>query len=383
LSEEDLNSLDPALQEMTYDVGDGEQTTLVYVEPPVASMYPPGTEPLSKTKVQPKFNGLAGKFINMSNKKLTLYWYVCLPHHNRSMALTTNQYRFHFFWGGGRCSTREQTPGGQRIAMRHHSPFTASGTGTFPTHRFLFVDETTKQVVKTFIVGNYPNNLYPYDPYHVEGDAEATEKNLKALTASERAQYDVWRKTLKFNEYYLEKTGRSYLANYLRPRPMHFMWRADYYGQVHYVESRETHYATEPPQKELFPTSLAKTRKLTTPLLSKYRHPGALNMTLKVLSVAPRVFEIDNFLSDVEVNHIVEMASGYAVLFLRVIHVVSDMNCCCRCPTESTSKRVKRAKPIREKNESRTRPIPERRTTAGFLAPSLRLWTVFIDELPI
>lgn len=76
LTEQELNSPDPALQEMKYDVGDGEQTTLVYVEPPVASMYPPGEEPPSKTKVQPQFNGLAGKFINMSNKKLTLYWYV-------------------------------------------------------------------------------------------------------------------------------------------------------------------------------------------------------------------------------------------------------------------------------------------------------------------
>jgi hypothetical protein len=76
LTEEELNSPDPALQELKYDVGEGEQTTMVYVEPPVASMYPPGEEPPSTTKVTPKFNGLAGKFINMSNKKVTLYWYV-------------------------------------------------------------------------------------------------------------------------------------------------------------------------------------------------------------------------------------------------------------------------------------------------------------------
>jgi hypothetical protein len=76
LTEEELNALDPALQELAYDVGDGPQTTLVYVEPPVETMYPPGEEPPSRTKVTPKFNGLAGKFINMSNKKVTLYWYV-------------------------------------------------------------------------------------------------------------------------------------------------------------------------------------------------------------------------------------------------------------------------------------------------------------------
>lgn len=198
--------------------------------------------------------------------------------------------------------------------MRYHNPFTASGTGTFPTHRFLFVDENTQETVKTFIVGNYPNNLYAYDPYYVEGDPEATEANLKkALSKADRAKYDVWRKTLRFNEFYLKKTGRSYLANYLRDPPMHFMWRADYFGQEHYVESRETHFIEEPPNAELEPIlAKSKQRQLTAPLLSQYRSPGALNMTLKVLSVAPRVFQIENFLSDVEVNHIVEIASGYA-----------------------------------------------------------------------
>jgi hypothetical protein len=201
--------------------------------------------------------------------------------------------------------------------MKHHKPFTASGTGTFPSHRFLFVDESKNEVVATFVVGNYPENVYWYDPYYVEGDPVATEKNLKkALNKNERAQYDVWRKTLKFNEYYLAKTGRSYLANYLRPPPMHFMWRADYFGQVHYVESHETHYTTEPPSIDLEPILAKDNRKLAAPLLPEYRTAGVLNMTLKVLSVAPRVFEIENFLSDVEVNHIVEMASGYVLTFV-------------------------------------------------------------------
>ena len=75
LSDEDFARRDPNLREMTYDVGDGPQTTWVYVEPPVESFYPPGKAP-SKAKVVPKFNGFAGKFINMSNQKLTLYWCV-------------------------------------------------------------------------------------------------------------------------------------------------------------------------------------------------------------------------------------------------------------------------------------------------------------------
>jgi len=73
LSEADVVRRDPNLREMTYDVGDGPQTTWVYVEPPVETFYPPGQAPAS-TKVVPKFNGFAGKFINMSNQQVTLYW---------------------------------------------------------------------------------------------------------------------------------------------------------------------------------------------------------------------------------------------------------------------------------------------------------------------
>jgi hypothetical protein len=66
---------DPNLHEMQYDVGDGPQTTLVYVEPDVTTFYKGTTAPPpATTKVKPKFNGLSGKFINMSNKPVSLYW---------------------------------------------------------------------------------------------------------------------------------------------------------------------------------------------------------------------------------------------------------------------------------------------------------------------
>ena len=70
----DQSERDPALQEMTYDVGDGPQTTLVYVEPDVTTFYQLQDKPPAHTKVVPKFNGFQGKFINLSNKPLTLYW---------------------------------------------------------------------------------------------------------------------------------------------------------------------------------------------------------------------------------------------------------------------------------------------------------------------
>jgi hypothetical protein len=63
---------DPALKLMSYDVGDGPQEVLVYVEPDVTSFYK--GDPPATTKVTPKFKGFQGKFINMSNRKLSLYW---------------------------------------------------------------------------------------------------------------------------------------------------------------------------------------------------------------------------------------------------------------------------------------------------------------------
>lgn len=73
---------DPALQLMSYNVGDGIKQTYVYIEPTLKQMYSHHTNdddslfPPSYTKIEPKFNGLAGKFINLSKDNVTLIWYV-------------------------------------------------------------------------------------------------------------------------------------------------------------------------------------------------------------------------------------------------------------------------------------------------------------------
>jgi hypothetical protein len=64
---------DPALHEMTYDIGNGPQKTWVYIEPDVTTFYQL-EDPPAKTKVVPKFNGFQGKFINLSNQPASLYW---------------------------------------------------------------------------------------------------------------------------------------------------------------------------------------------------------------------------------------------------------------------------------------------------------------------
>jgi hypothetical protein len=275
--------VDPNLKEMTYDVGDGPQKFMAYVEPDVTSFYK-GTPPAS-TRVAPKFEGLAGKFINMSNKRLKLMW--------------------------------EPNAGGTASVIRHYTPFSSGGSGTFPGHRFWFAPEDdTSERLEFIVVEDYPENLYYYDPYNVEGDKAQTEKNLKVLTSDERKEYDTWRKTLLFSDQYRNFTGRSYLSNYLRDPPGHFMYRADYFGQEHWVTTKETHFETIPPLVEMDPIMVrGEKRKLKDSdprIMQEFRvkDQQVMNMTLKVLSCAPRVFEIKNFLSEAEVNHIVELASG-------------------------------------------------------------------------
>lgn len=198
------------------------------------------------------------------------------------------------------------------------APFEAAGTASFPTHSFIMTDPNDgTKVLKRFTVGEYPDNIYYYDPYEVEGNPSAAEKNLKKnLSKKERALYNKWRDTLAFNEVYKNFTGRSYLANYLRDPPRHFMWRADHFGQQHWVETKETHFVEMPPDdnlKQLESFGSQRILKQDEPrLLQEYRDPkqSTMNLTLTAVSVAPRVFEIPNFLSEVEIDHILKIAAN-------------------------------------------------------------------------
>ena len=47
--------------------------------------------------------------------------------------------------------------------------------------------------------------------------------------------------------------------------------------------------------------------------LDSFRTGGSLTLNITVLSCAPRVFEVKNFLSEVEVEHILEVAAKYSM----------------------------------------------------------------------
>jgi len=283
LSTEELEALDPNLVNMKYDLGEGEQNYLAYITPDVSTFYkddPPSSQP-----VVPKHKGKGAKFINLSNETVLVYWEPKLNDFDK----------------------------GDAMVIRTVPPFSAKGTSTYPGHSFVFAkDDDTP--LERFVVDRSTETLHPYDPYYVDNDDEVALKQRIAqeLSPSEQPLYWKWRNTLRFDQYYHNVTGRSYMASFPRAPPMHYMWPAQYFDQEHWITTRERHFVKALPAEMSKPTTLRQLDDNELVALADYRTPGedSLNMTLRVLSGAPRVFEISNFLSTIEVQHILEIAQA-------------------------------------------------------------------------
>ena len=254
---------------------------LTYIQPDVSTFY---QEPEGERKATtPRHNGWAAKFVNMSEKPVRLFWD---PKNGRPGSLIGN------------------------IA-----PYNAAGTASFPGHSFYVTPVGDENERLAYWSVSPPQSVYYYDPITVPGDEDATQKNLDALPAWAFEQYQKHVDNREFSKKYFEFTGREYLAFYPRNKPSHKIWRADYFGQEHWVTTPETHFITLPDEKELGPINevgAARVLKDTDPrILQEYRSPDPiLNMTLTVLSCAPRAFEIKNFLSPAEVGHIMYLTTG-------------------------------------------------------------------------
>lgn len=135
-------------------------------------------------------------------------------------------------------------------------------------------------------------------------------RSLDNLSSADQAHYAAHVYNLEFGEVYKMFTGGSeWLAMYPKNPPLHKMWRADYFGQEHHIQTPETQFIELPPAEEIHELSSNDTRrKVDEPIaLFKYREPGQMNITIKALSCAPRAFEVKKFLSDVEVDHILDL----------------------------------------------------------------------------
>lgn len=276
---------DPDLHVLQYVVGEDMRTTKVYIEPGVATFYKDPESCASRTKVKSAHSGLQGKFCNLSNQTVI------------------------FSFSSGR-----------EIDAKPHieyldpweSIFQTSFTGqeVTVTTTTNYYDGDSKTILAQVKVQDYPHTTYTYDPYNIKHYPNPP----SSWTAHDQQQYTKWRKILLFHQQYLVTTGRSYLPNSVRQPPRHFQWPAEYLGQEHWITTKQTHFTELPPPEIMSENKAAADRERRMPpdpepVLCEYRNTSTtfLNLTLRVLSVAPRVLEIPNFLSPKEVEHMLWM----------------------------------------------------------------------------
>lgn len=256
---------DPSLHEMRFDIGYGEELFDAYIQPSISSF----SQGEYDEAEAPYHVGWAVKFFNLSPEPVDFYW----------------------------------VSGNQKVKMDIVRPFHVKGTASFPGHKFIFTPVGREDDVLTSFVVTKGECLYYYDPI------DEKPENIAKLTNDEWLRYEKQKRSQKFAKVYKEFTSRDYLSLYPRPPPAHKLWRADHFGQTHWATTSETHFTQQPPKKKLNWVTKRKLQDNEVPLLKEYRSgEQTMNMTLEVLSCAPRVFEIQNFLSDVEVDHIISIA---------------------------------------------------------------------------
>ena len=201
--------------------------------------------------------------------------------------------------------------------IAHDGPFEAAGTATYPGHVFYLAPrgKPDERVCVCNVVKG--TSIYFFDPFTEDAGEPgrcktySQHRSLDELSADDRLSYDQHKFNLEFGEKYRDFTGSEWLTMYPRSPPNHKIWRADYFGQEHHVQTKETQFVSLPPEEALPKMGMQDLRRnATDPLpLKEYRSPEpVMNMTLKTVSCAPRAFEITDFLSEVEVDHILDLA---------------------------------------------------------------------------
>lgn len=198
-------------------------------------------------------------------------------------------------------------------------PWESGGTATFPGHEFALTKPgQPENIICRFRVVK-GTSVYYYDPFTQASDvdpASCVDEHLQVdilpslddLPHSDRQKYNAQKDNISFGALYKNFTGGSeWLTMYPKDPPRHHIHRADYFGQEHHIDTRQTHFHTIPPEEALQPMASAQMRRDTEDNMvsfAEYRAPGTLNLTVKALSCAPRAFQVENFLTDVEADHI-------------------------------------------------------------------------------
>mmetsp|Transcript_27437 Transcript_27437/g.41542 ORF Transcript_27437/g.41542 Transcript_27437/m.41542 type:complete len:546 (+) Transcript_27437:149-1786(+) len=142
-------------------------------------------------------------------------------------------------------------------------PMESIGTATTPGQSFSLtpVYDASSSLQRWTVTADEPILVYRSESEKVKDDVLQHKLQLQELN-------------LVFAREYLIQTKRPWFSNFPRPPPSHPFWPADYLGQTHRVTA------------------------------------GDGDFTLKVSSVAPRVLEIDNFLTEQECQTLIATAQA-------------------------------------------------------------------------
>ncbi|CAJ1953635.1 unnamed protein product [Cylindrotheca closterium] len=266
---------DANLKEMQVNlVGREPESFFAYVHPDISTFYNKTEGSMAITET--KFNGMMGKFVNMAATPITIYW-------------------------------KSHDPRQEPVYISQIEAYGAAGTATYPGHVFLVTPLGDSSIVLHEFQVVKGNSLYIYDPIGSLKEAQ------KTLPSPELERYKLQYDNLAFNNLYEQFTGRQWLALYGRKEaPRYYMWPAESFGQVHTVVTKETHLLELPSDdrfEKMIPLN-CHDPELREALQQYKGSEETLILNMTVVSVAPRVFEIKNFLSPAEVQHVLEVALG-------------------------------------------------------------------------
>lgn len=300
-------------------------TTKVYVRPHVSTFYRskfPSNSVAPFGKPEPKaapapltFTGFATKFINLSTQTVNLYW------------------------DAGRITSGPREGKMHTVLIGSVPSMESIGTASHPGHQFFVSTTYDKDNVLARHTATVDEQVWYYDPLEdlsLEKRAEEMEKMTKdnKWTAKQRFGREAWMVNQSFSRDYTVKTRMTWLANF--PQPYHdgsnaalekvsnHMWPADFIGQVHPFDTIHLYFTDLPQElerltKQDYHPDMESQRRSAMEQFQSASLKGeadsdnnnkSMSLNVKVVSCSPRVLEVKKFLSPVEVQHLINLASG-------------------------------------------------------------------------
>jgi prolyl 4-hydroxylase len=175
------------------------------------------------------------------------------------------------FWDGRHASDRQ--------LVGEVPPFQSLTTATRPGESFSISPVHDPSSALARWVVTVDDAVQYYEPEQQQ-QQQQHQHQTSQLTAAERHLLNFQKINREFAKDYLIQAKRTWLANFPRPLPVHPMWPASYLGQRHHQMDESS----------------------SPPVLS-----------LEVVSILPRVFRIDNFLTADECQALIDLAIGHGM----------------------------------------------------------------------